>query len=299
MLLTAGKGGVGRSTVAAAIALHAVRDGKRVLGVDVVNDGGLRRALDAVGPIPSLLELLELSPEQSLREYIRLYLRVPIPANRLGPISRIFDYVATAAPGVREILTIGKVAFEVKDGPWDLVVVDGPATGHLIELLAAADNLGELIAFGPLADQTGWISDLLSDPAVTGVVTVTLAQELPMSETFELMARLTEETRVELLGLVVNRVPPAVGPGGLDEAAGRQNRGRQKRGRKGSGRSSTPNGLDTAVDIVVQRAEHAVQQLDRAVDLELPITIVPDCDDPVEIAIDAIAAWERDMEVDR
>ncbi len=267
--------------MAAALALEAAASGQRVLAVDVVNDGGLRASLEAAPEaIPRTLELLELSPEESLREYIRLYLKVPIPAKRLGPISRIFDYVATAAPGVREILTIGKVANEVRRGPWDLVVVDGPATGHLVELLAAADNLGELIGFGPLADQTEWMSELLADPAITGVVVVTLPSELPVSETLELLTRLDEDTDVATVGLVINRVPPLVDPA-------------VSRSDHAAARSAGNDGLARAVEIVGQRSETANGQLERLAVVDLPTLRVEASATPVDAARSALRRGPR------
>ncbi len=216
LAIVVGKGGVGRSTVAAALAVSAAGRGEKVLLVDATASGGTALALgDRAG---DEITLLELSTEAVLDEYIRLYLTVPIAPSALPPIARLFDYVATAAPAVREILTIGKIGHEVRRGDWDRVVVDGPATGHVVELLSAPTVLGDLVGLGPLTSQTQWLAELLADPSITGAIAVTLAEDLPISETAELLDRIAAETEVSMTGLVVNRVPPAVGPEGEAEA---------------------------------------------------------------------------------
>ena len=141
LLVVTGKGGVGKSTVAAALALVAARQGKRVLVVDVDAKGTIADRFEAgkIGFKPREvmpgISLLAMDTEASLAEYLRLNLRVPI-IGRLGPLAGMLDFVATAAPGVKEILTIGKVCWEVRESiegraDWDLVVVDAAATGHV------------------------------------------------------------------------------------------------------------------------------------------------------------------------
>ena len=88
---------------------------------------------------------------------------------RIGPMARAFDFVATAAPGVKEILTVGKVCWELRESlegraDWDLIVVDAAATGHVISQLDAPGAIQELVQVGPIRNQTGWMVDLLSDP---------------------------------------------------------------------------------------------------------------------------------------
>lgn len=187
--------------------------GKRTLliSVDAKNDLAEFLEIGALGPkarndLPGLWAMA-LDPEESLREYIQLQLRVPL-LSRIGPLSRIFEYVATAAPGVREVVTVGKVLYEVKEGEWDLVVVDGTASGHVIGQLAAPRAINELVHVGLIRSQTAWMLELLSDPATTGAVVVTTPEEMPVSETIELAARLRTETPVELAAVVANRVLP-------------------------------------------------------------------------------------------
>ena len=215
-----GKGGVGKTTVAAALALSSAADGKRVLAVDAVNSGDLepliRRTAAALGLRPP--PVLPLTTQDSLDEYVKRFLRVPIAPSSLGPLSRILEFVSSAAPGVREILIVGKIGHEAVNGPWDEIVVDAPASGHVVELLAAPASLRRLAPTGPLAGQTKWLSELLAAGSTT-VVVVSNPEELPTAETGQLVERLRAETDVDLEMLIVNRVPPRVGPEGLEEAS--------------------------------------------------------------------------------
>jgi anion-transporting ArsA/GET3 family ATPase len=150
---------------------------------------------------------MSMDTEESLKEYLSLQLKIPLVA-RLGPIARTFDFVANAAPGVKEILTIGKFLWEVREDSYDLVVVDAVATGHITGQLAAPQAIQELVQVGMVRDQTGWMIDLLGDPAQTGVVIVAAPEEMPVNEALELADRLAAETVVDLAAVVANRVLP-------------------------------------------------------------------------------------------
>ena len=116
--------------------------------------------------------------------------------------------MADAAPGVSELLLVGKYAHEARSGDWDLVVVDAAASGHLLGELAAPTNVAEIAPIGRLARETGWINALLGDPETTGVINVTLAEEMPVSETLDFVGRLRDETPAPLAAVVVNRTRP-------------------------------------------------------------------------------------------
>jgi anion-transporting ArsA/GET3 family ATPase len=218
LLFFTGKGGVGKSTVTAATALLAAERGRRVLLVEV----------DAKGNLPDLFEhapvgfeprevypgvsAMAMRTEESLKEYLKLNLRVPV-LGRMGPLARVLDFVATAAPGVKEVLTVGKICWEVRESiegraDWDLVVVDAAATGHIIGQLDAPRAIQELVAVGMVRTQTDWMVDLLSDPALTALNVVATPEEMPVNETIELVERARAELRVPLGAVFVNRVLP-------------------------------------------------------------------------------------------
>ena len=213
LLFVTGKGGVGKTTTAAALALLAADRGKRTLVCELDAKGNLAAFLEC-GPtafapreVSPQLFAMSMDPEESLKEYLSLQLRLPF-LGRIGPIARIFEYVATAAPGVREILTIGKVAWEVRERHWDLIVVDAVASGHIVGQLTAAQSINELVSVGLIRQQTDWMVDILGDPAQTGLIITATPEEMPVNETLELAARLNAETNVDLAAVVVNRVLP-------------------------------------------------------------------------------------------
>ncbi len=199
LVFVTGKGGVGKTTVAAALALFASEHGRRTLLCEVDAKGDVASFLES-GPtaftarevLPGL-SAMSMDTEASLREYLRLNLRIPV-VGRIGPLARAFDFVATAAPGVREILTVGKLCYEVREQHYDLVVVDAPATGHIIGQLAAPQAINELVKVGLIRSQTDWMLDILSDPVQTAVAIVTTPEEMPVHETMELAVRIKKET---------------------------------------------------------------------------------------------------------
>jgi anion-transporting ArsA/GET3 family ATPase len=207
-----GKGGVGKSHVAAGIARTAAARGRRVLVADMQARGGLATALgvDDLGPAPREvapgLHALAMDTGDALREYVRLTLRVPWIAN-LAVLGPVFDLVAQAAPGVREVLGVGKLCFEVRERHYDLVVVDAESSGHVVAQVAAPTSLAAIITAGPIAGQVRWMSEILEDPARTGVVVTTTCEEMPVAETADLLERLATRTRVAVAGVVANRVP--------------------------------------------------------------------------------------------
>jgi anion-transporting ArsA/GET3 family ATPase len=159
---------------------------------------------------------MAMNTEDSLKEYLGLQLRVPL-LGRLSPLARTLDFVANAAPGVKEILTVGKVAYEVRERHYDLVVVDAAATGHITGQLASPKAINDLVHVGMVHDQTQWMLDILHDPSRTGVLIVTTPEEMPVTETIDLAGRLDEETGVDLAAVVVNRVLPELFGRGEEE----------------------------------------------------------------------------------
>jgi anion-transporting ArsA/GET3 family ATPase len=218
LLFFTGKGGVGKSTVAAATALLAAEQGRRVLLVEVDAKGNLTELFEhpEVGFEPREVYpgvcALTIDTEASLREYLKVNVRVPV-LGRLGPLSRALDFVATAAPGVKEVLTVGKCVWEVRqalDGAadWDLVVVDAAATGHIVGQLDAPRAIQELVHVGTIRTQLDWMVDLLSDPEITALNVVVTPEEMPVNETIELVEVATRDLVVPFGAVVVNRVLP-------------------------------------------------------------------------------------------
>ncbi len=222
ILFVTGKGGVGKTTVAAALGLLASEQGKRTLVCEAEPKGDLSIAYEC-GPTPfqgrpvaDKLVAMSMDTEASLREYLRHVAKVPV-IGRIGPVARAFDFVATAAPGVREILTVGKLCFEIREGNYDLVVVDASSTGHVVGQLAAPTGINELIGVGVVRAQTDWMLEILGDADRTGAVVVTTPEEMPVSEALDLAGRLASETPVHLASVVANRVLPELF-GNLEEA---------------------------------------------------------------------------------
>ena len=141
--------------------------------------------------------------------------------------------MANAAPGVKEILTVGKLVWEVRERNYDLVVVDSVASGHIVGQLSAPKGISELVQVGMVRNQTQWMLDILEDPVQTGVVIVSAPEEMPVNETIELADRLAEETDVDLAAVVVNRVLPELFGRGEEEIFERL---RDARARRGTGR---------------------------------------------------------------
>ena len=213
LIFVTGKGGVGKTTVAAGLAQMLADQGRTVLGCEIDAKGDLSAAFE-VPPsefvpqrVADGLSLMAMDTEASLREYLKLHLRIPI-IGRIGPVAKAFDFLATAAPGVKEILTIGKVCWEVRERHYDTVVVDAPATGHIVSQLSAPQVINDLVKVGLIRSQTDWMSQILGDPDQTGLVIVTTPEEMPVSETLELVAAVEEKTDVDIATIVVNRLLP-------------------------------------------------------------------------------------------
>lgn len=222
LLFVTGKGGTGKSTVAAAIAVRAAEQGLRTLACEMDAKGSLSSLLGLdrkPGYVPvrtvSGVEAMTMDTEESLREYLRIHLKVPF-VTKIGPLAAAFDFVADAAPGVREVLAVGKVCWEVRENTYDLVVVDAEASGHVVSQIASPRTIADLVPRGPLRDQTSWMLEILDDAARCGVVLVANPEELAVAETVDLAARLRADTRTDVARIVMNRVVPE--PGRLGEA---------------------------------------------------------------------------------
>ena len=215
LIFVTGKGGVGKTTVAAALGLAAARAGKRVLVCEVADQERLAAAFGqpAAGfrelEIEPGLSVFSVNPEDATGEWLRFQLHSRTLAGLVGG-SRMFQYLAAAAPGLAELVTIGKVwelaQLERKtpsSAPYDLVIVDAPATGHGLALLRAPRTFAAIARVGPIHRQAGIIDGFLHSPA-TAVIAVALAEEMPVSETLELERRLRDELDLTLERVFVN-----------------------------------------------------------------------------------------------
>jgi anion-transporting ArsA/GET3 family ATPase len=213
LIFVTGKGGVGKTSVAAALAVLGADRGRRTLVCEVDAKGDLADFYET-GPtgfdereVMPRLWAMSMDTEASLKQYLSLQLKLPLAA-RMGPLARLFDFVATAAPGVKEIVTVGKLCWEVRERHYDLVVVDAAPTGHIVGQLAAPQAINQLVQVGLVRQQTGWMLDILGDARTTALVIVATPEEMPVNETIELRQRIASETNVELAAVIVNRVLP-------------------------------------------------------------------------------------------
>ena len=270
LLFVTGKGGVGKTTIAAALAQLGSLHGKRTLVGEVDAKGNLADFFE-IGPtsfkereVSPGLFAMTMDTEESLKEYLGLQLKIPILA-RIGPLARTFDFVANAAPGVKEILTIGKFLWEVREGSYDLVVVDAAATGHITGQLAAPQAIQELVQVGLVRDQTGWMLDILRDPAQTGVVIVAAPEEMPVNETLELVHRLASDTVVHLAAVVANRVLPELfsrGEEAVFDQLARPENGERLSAALGSSAHPILDGAQLAVTLRRTRSVHLARLRD-------------------------------------
>jgi anion-transporting ArsA/GET3 family ATPase len=212
-----GKGGVGRSTLAAALGLLAARRGQRAIVVEVSGRGDVPRLFGRVGEVGAETELaprlwtLDVDPRQALEEYLRDQLPLRVIAEAIGS-SATFGYVAAATPGLREILTIGKI-WELAQPerrtpgaqPYDIVVVDAPATGHGLALLESPRTFANAAQVGPIARQGRRIAATLRDRRVTAFAAVATPEQAAVDELLELRAALGGELDAAL----ANAVGPA------------------------------------------------------------------------------------------
>jgi anion-transporting ArsA/GET3 family ATPase len=285
LLFVTGKGGVGKTTVAAALGLLAAQQKKRTLVCEVEPKGDLSAAYEC-GPTPFKGQLvspgltaMSMDTEASLREYLKLIARVPV-VGRIGPVATAFDFVATAAPGIREILTVGKLCYEVRERHYDLVVVDASATGQVIGQLAAPSGINELVRVGLIRSQTDWMLEILADPATTGAVIVTTPEEMPVSEAIDLAGRLGDETAVNLACVVANRVLPELFGRREEEVFGRlsEKEATETIAARLKGETSAVQAVFAAARLAVTIRRDGASHLERlrqAIDESVPIVYLP------------------------
>jgi anion-transporting ArsA/GET3 family ATPase len=276
LVLVTGKGGVGKTTVAAALGLLSARRGRRTVVCEVAQQerlAGLFGAHD-VGHgerelAPGLFSV-SVQPERAMHEWLRHQLRSGALAGLLGH-SRLFGYLTAAAPGVSELVTVGKVWDLAQEhrrtggSPFDTVIVDAPATGHALALLRAPRTYANIARVGPIGRQAGQIDEFLRSDQ-TGVLCVALPEEMPVTETVELEQRMRDELGMRVQHVVANGLLPQRFTAD-DE--------RRLRG-LGDGGSKAARAAVAAALVEHGRAHAQQEQLERLrAEVEAPVTTLP------------------------
>jgi anion-transporting ArsA/GET3 family ATPase len=218
-LVVAGKGGVGKSTVASALGLRAARAGRRTVIAElgarssVPSLFGLERSSYEPIQIEENLFTLHIEPDPALREYALRKLKFETLFNLVfenDGVRRFLDVI----PGMHELLLLGK-AFDLEreesggSPAWDSVIIDAPATGHGVSLLRLPQVILEVIEQGPMADEARRMRALLEDEQRTAMVIVTLLEEMPIRETVELYETATKTLQMPVGPVIANRVWPS------------------------------------------------------------------------------------------
>jgi anion-transporting ArsA/GET3 family ATPase len=210
ILIVSGKGGVGKTTVSAALALVAARAGHKVCIAEVDQKGTLpqlfgrggRRSEDRPALTYEPREIaagvwgMNISPEQALAEYLDVQYHMR-RISKAFTSTHFVDYITTAAPGLKDILVLGKIWYLERDrsgrtDEFDTIIVDAPAAGHMLTFLSAPMGLSDALRVGPVRKQSDWLIEMLRDPERTRVHLVTLPEEMPVTETLETSAALED-----------------------------------------------------------------------------------------------------------
>jgi arsenite/tail-anchored protein-transporting ATPase len=202
VVIVAGKGGVGKTTVTAVMARGALDAGLKVLVVDLEAKPAWERLLP--GGEESGVSVVHLRAQDLLEEYLN--------ARKMGRIARrlrnsgVLEVVGAAAPGIEDLVILGKIKQLERSGKWDLILVDGPAAGHAITMLTSPSGIAAAVSSGPLRSQADEVRQFLSDPQRCMVMLVTLAEPTPVNELIETAFALEDRVGVQLGPVVVNKV---------------------------------------------------------------------------------------------
>jgi anion-transporting ArsA/GET3 family ATPase len=213
LVIVTGKGGVGKTTVSVALGMRAASEGKRTIVCEVAAQENASRMFEhtTVGfhevELEENLWAISIDPDESMREYVLLQLKVRAMRDMLFR-SRIFNYLAAATPGLKELVTIGKIwelaqlDRKVKSGrKYDTVIVDAPATGHGVGFLQTPRTFANIARVGPIHSQAQTLDNFITDHDNTGVAIVALPEEMPVNESAVL-----EHDLVTDVGVAVDRV---------------------------------------------------------------------------------------------
>jgi anion-transporting ArsA/GET3 family ATPase len=296
-----GKGGTGKTTVAAALALALASGGKRTLLTEVEGRQGIAQLFDspplpyeerkvAVAPRGGDVFALAIDPEEALLEYLEMFYnmrRAGRVLKRLGAI----DFATTIAPGLRDVLLTGKVKESVtrgrRGGPqYDAVVLDAPPTGRIARFLNVNAEVAGLARMGPVKNQADSVMDLLRSPR-TAVHVVTILEEMPVQETIDGVREL-EEADLPVGAVIVNmtRTPLLSGADHAPAAARDVDREERSRGLKAAGIEAGPSvvgGLTAEAVEHARRVQLEERERDELAELERPTYELPLLADSVDL----------------
>jgi anion-transporting ArsA/GET3 family ATPase len=215
LVVVTGKGGAGKTTVAGTLAVAGASQGRRTIVCELAATHRIADAFGVVAERGSEVQLAprlwsaSIDPEAALREWLRLQPGGVIAVELLSHSAAFAQFVA-AAPGARDVVTIGKLVDFTRraHAPYDLVVVDGPSTGHALAMLAAPAGVSEVARVGPIGRQAAELHTSLADPAATAYVGVCLPEELAIRELLDLEDGLQRTFGRRLDLIVVNGVLP-------------------------------------------------------------------------------------------
>jgi anion-transporting ArsA/GET3 family ATPase len=221
LIVVTGKGGVGKSTVSLALGMAAAKSGRRTIVCEVASQETASRVFNRgeIGfnevEMAKNLYAISIDPDESMREYVLLQLKVKAMRDALFR-SKIFNYLAAATPGLKELVTIGKI-WELSQGDdrkvkkgrtYDTVVVDAPATGHGVGFLQTPRTFASIARVGPIHSQAQEMDRFLTDRENTGVAIVSLPEEMPVNESQGLEKTLVEEVGVSVDQVYMNGLYP-------------------------------------------------------------------------------------------
>jgi len=213
LVVVSGKGGVGKSAISVALAQRARRAGITVQ-ISAMTDGigtAMHLGADHLDYEPTAfvagVAAMVVDRGKALEEYIRVQMRMP-PGTPVRALSKAMQVLVDTAPGIREVISMGKPIFDAWQGHYDLIIVDAPPLGQLMSYLRAPDVVAQLVPTGGVKEQARRMAAFLRDGAQSSLVLVTTPEELPASETQQSLDELTAEPVIALDVVVANRVLP-------------------------------------------------------------------------------------------